>query len=195
MKLSAWAKKQGISYRTAHRWFKDGKIPHKTEQMPSGTIIVHEETSVKKNMSVAIYARVSSYDRKDSLLGQIERCTSFANSKGLSITKIYKEIASGMNDNRPKLMKMLEEKHDIIIVEHKDRLTRFGFNYIEKLLLQQGKEIFVLNRDKEDETDLMKDMISIVTSFCCRLYGMRRGQNKASKIRKEMIETKDECQQ
>ena len=94
-----------------------------------------------------------------------------------------------MNDKRPKLLALLESKPTHIIVEHKDRLTRFGFNYLEILLKQQNCQILVLNRDSEDETDLIKDMISIVTSFCCRLYGMRRGQNKAAKIKLELSRT------
>lgn len=187
MKLSEWAKKQGITYRSAFSWFQQGKIPYKVEQMPSGTIIVHDETPLNKKQNVIIYSRVSTYERKECLNGQIERCTNFANGKGLEVNKIYKEIASGMNDKRPKLMNLLESQPTHIIVEHKDRLTRFGFNYLEKLLNQQGCEILVLNRDKEDETDLMKDFISIITSFCCRLYGIRRGKNKAKKVKEEII--------
>jgi putative resolvase len=186
MKLSDWAEQQGITYLTAFRWFQAGKMPCKVEQMPSGTIIVYDNIREEKETKVVIYARVSSHERKNGLDGQIERCTTFANAKGLEVRKVYKEIASGMNDKRPKLTKLLESKPTHIIVEHKDRLTRFGFNYIELLSKQQGCEILVLNRDTEDETDLVKDLISIVTSFCCRLYGMRRGQNKAKQIKQEL---------
>lgn len=187
MKLSEWARKQGISYKTAHRWFKEDKLPCEAEQMPTGTIIVKEKIKTSSiNNKVMIYTRVSTYERKDCLIEQVNRCTDFANGRGLEVNKIYKEVASGMNDKRPKLMKLLESKPTHIIVEHKDRLTRFGFNYLEKLLNQQGCEILVLNRDKEDETDLMKDLVSIITSFCCRLYGLRRGQNKAKLIKEEL---------
>jgi putative resolvase len=186
MKLSDWAKKQGITYRTAFSWFQAGKIPHKVEQMPTGTIIVHENIESNRKKFVVIYSRVSTYERKDCLIGQVDRCTTFANGKGLEINKVYKEIASGMNDKRTKLMKLLDTKPTHIIVEHKDRLTRFGFNYLEKLLNQQGCQILVLNRDNEDETDLMKDLVSIITSFCCRLYGMRRGKNKAQIMKAEL---------
>lgn len=186
MKLSTWAKKQGISYKTAHKWFQEDKIPYKTEQMPTGTIIVHDDTKEQKTTKVCIYSRVSTYERKSCLDGQVERCTIFANAQGLQIDKIYKEIASGMNDKRTKLMQMLDEKPTHIIIEHKDRLTRFGFNYLEKLLNQQGCTILILNKEIEDEKDLMKDLILIITSFCCRLYGLRRGQNKAKKLKQEL---------
>ena len=81
---------------------------------------------------------------------------------------------------------MLDSQPTTIVVEHKDRLTRFGFNYLDQLLPRLGCELIVINRDAIDENDLMKDLVSIITSFCCRLYGLRRGHNKAKIIRKEL---------
>jgi predicted site-specific integrase-resolvase len=188
MKLSEWAKSQGISYRTAHRWFKAGKLPVDSYQSDTSTIIVNPiKTKPISNKLIVIYCRVSSHEKKDDLLRQIDRCLKYSESKGYSITKIYKEIGSGMNDNRTQLIKMLTSKPDIIIVENKDRLTRFGFNYLNTLLNLNNQEIDVINHDEISENDLMKDLISIITSFCCRLYGMRRGYNKAKNI-KESIE-------
>lgn len=184
MKLSVWAKSQGISYKTAHNWFKNNKLPVKSYQTDSGTIIIEPNISEtnKDNNLVAIYSRVSSNDKKDDLNRQVDRCKEFCFNKGLEVDKVYKEIASGMNDNRKELNKLLDIKYKYIVVEHKDRLTRFGFNYLETLLNRLGTEIIVINRDKEDETDLIKDFISIITSYCCRLYGMRRCKNKKEKI-------------
>ena len=150
MKLSDWAKKQGITYRTAYNWFKSGKLPCPSEQLSTGTIIVHPEKEVKTS-NVVIYTRVSSYDRRDSLEGQVTRCEEFARSRGLEVHKVVKEIASGMNDSRPKLTKILESSPTTIIVENKDRLTSYGFNYLELLLKQQGCDILVLNRDTNRE--------------------------------------------
>lgn len=188
MKLSTWAKSQGITYKTAYNWFKSDKLPVKATQTETGTIIVHSDANINtyNDVRVVIYARVSSYDRKDCLIGQVHRCTEFANARGLEISKVYKEVASGMNDKRTRLTQLLQSRPTTIVVEHKDRLTRFGFNYLELLLKQQGCEVLVLNRDKEDEADLMKDLVSIITSFCCRLYGLRRGQNKANKMKEEL---------
>lgn len=184
MKLSVWAKSQGVSYKTAHTWFKNNKLPVKSYQTASGTIIIEPNISEtnKENDLIAIYSRVSSNDKKDDLNRQVERCKEFCFNKGFEVNKVYKEVASGMNDNRKELNKLLEIKYKHIIVEHKDRLTRFGFNYLETLLKRLGTEIIVINRDKEDETDLIKDFISIITSYCCRLYGMRRCKNKKEKI-------------
>lgn len=189
MKLSAWAKKQGISYLTAYRWFKDGKIAGAV-QYDSGTILVPEQDNFSQEKSAnrcVIYCRVSSQSQKKDLISQVERCENFASSRGLTVEKVYREVASGMNDKRGELIRMLDARPQVILVENKDRLTRFGFNYLEVLLAKLGCKIVVIHETKEDERDLMKDLVSVITSFCCRLYGLRRGKNKVSKI-KEVLD-------
>ena len=183
MKLSEWAKLQGVHYQTAWRWWKAGKLPVSATQMPSGTVIIDTTTSTKK---VVIYSRVSSLAKKADLERQIKRCEDFCVANGYQIDKIYKEIASGMNDNRKQLNKLFDANPSTIIVEHRDRLTRFGFNYIEKLLLKANCNIIVINRDAIQEDDLMKDLVAIITSFCCRLYGLSKSTNKIKKL-KEII--------
>jgi putative resolvase len=162
-------------------------IPN-SRKLPTGTILVDEEWAPVPSGSdgVDIYCRVSSHNKRDDLERQAQRCVEFCSANGLSIRKVTKEVASGMNDKRPKLVKLLESCPSHIVVEHKDRLTRFGFNYFEKLLPKTGCRITVINRDHEDEADLMKDMVAIVTSYCCRLYGIRRGKNKSKRI-KELL--------
>ena len=66
-----------------------------------------------------------------------------------------------------------------IVVEHKDRLTRFGFNYIKDLW---HGEIVMINEVVEDESDLMQDFVSLVTSFTARLYGRRRSKRQTEKL-------------
>lgn len=179
MKLSQWAKLKGISYVTAYRLAKSNKIEG-LQILPTGTILVNETILPKTNINV-IYARVSSHSRKNELQYQVDRISSFANLNGYQIHHVYKEIASGMNDNRTQLWKMLNSNPSTIFIENKDRLTRFGFNYLKNLLEKLNIKIVVLNVDT-DETDLIKDLVSVITSFCCRLYGMRRGYNKAKNI-------------
>ena len=140
----------------------------------------------QSNETTILYCRVSNHSRRNELNYQVERCEAFALSKGWSITKEYKEVASGMNDNRKELWKAIDSKPTRIIVENKDRLTRFGFNYLERLLQKQGTEIVVINESEEDKDDLIKDLCSIIYSFCARLYGMRRAKNKSDKV-KEII--------
>ena len=190
MKLSTYAKKLGISYRTAWEWFKEGKVKgaYKTE---SGTIIVPEE-KLPKGEYVIIYARVSSSENKSNLNSQAERLVNYAIAKGYQINEVVKEIGSGVNDNRRKLQRILSGgKATTIVVEHKDRLTRFGYNYLDTLLSQRGCKIEVVNLSNEDKEDLMQDLISIITSFCARYYGLRRSKRKTEKIIKELKDDKE----
>ena len=116
---------------------------------------------------------------KENLQRQNERLESYATSFGYNTVYSIKEIGSGMNDSRTKLSKLLmQDDWDVLIVENKDRLTRFGFNYIELLLNKQGKKIVVVNETNDDKTDLMQDLISVVYSFSARMYGLRRKKNK-----------------
>jgi len=111
----------------------------------------------------------------------------YASAKGYKIYKTIKEIGSGLNDKRQKLQQILEDDNwNILIVEHKDRLTRFGFNYLDLLLKKQGKTIEVINESKEEKEDLMDDFVSVITSFCARLYGQRRNKRKTEKLIQEL---------
>jgi predicted site-specific integrase-resolvase len=74
-----------------------------------------------------------------------------------------------------------------IVVEHRDRLTRFGFNYIQQLW---NGEIIVINEVDGDEKDLMQDFVSLVTSFTARLYGRRRSKRRTEQLIKELQEEK-----
>lgn len=184
MKLSVWAKKIGLSYRGAYRLFEQGKIPG-AYQLETGTIIVPEENQKTKNEWNIVYARVSSSENRKNLDSQADRVSQFCNAKGWIVHEVVKECASGLNDKRPKLEKIFRErKATKIIVEHADRLTRFGFNYME--VLYPECEFVVINKSMEDEEDLMKDFASLVTSFCARLYGKRRSKRKTEELIREL---------
>ncbi len=184
MKLSAWAKQQGITYQAAWKWWKAGKLPVDAEQMPSGTIIVKEQKTAQG--SVALYARVSSHDQKKDLDGQLGRLSAFATSKGWSVEQAVTEIGSGLNGHRPKLMKLLSDPGvSIIVVEHRDRLMRFGSEYVESSLRAQGRQLVVVDQS-ELKDDLVQDMIEVLTSFCARLYGRRSAANKAKRALEAM---------
>lgn len=186
IKLSQFAKDNNITYKTAYSWVVNNLMPNKIEYSPSGSIFVVIEEDSINNKPCYIYSRVSTHTKKDDLLRQVDRCKAFCEAKGLSVEKIYKEVGSGMNDNRSQLVKLLNQPIGTIIVEHKDRLTRFGFNYIETLYTKLGGSIVVINKDETEEHDLMKDLVSVITSFCCRLYGMRRGYNKANELKNKI---------
>lgn len=187
MKLKQYAEELGISYGTALNWFHAGKIPQ-AYQLDTGTIIVPNETKHPKpeRFKTVIYARVSSNEqRKTNLETQAKRMSEFAEANGWQVDKVVKEVGSGLNDERKKLISVLEDPTvKRIVVEHKDRLTRFGFNYLETLAKLQGFEIIVANKTLDnDKDDLMADFTAIITSFCARLYSKRRGKNKAKDLK------------
>lgn len=184
MKLSAWAKKAGITYRTAWQLFKGGNLPCKAYQLAIGTVIVEENEA--KSQRVALYARVSSSDQKKDLLTQLDRLAGFANAAGHQVHSAITEVGSGLNGKRPKLLKLLEDNSiDTIIIEHRDRLVRFGFEYIEATLRAQGRRIIIMDARELDD-DLVRDMTVILTSFCARLYGKRAARRKAAKALEAM---------
>ncbi len=192
MKLIDYAHKMGISYRTAWRWYKAGKIPGK--QMDTGTILVFEDEQELSSTSrkVAVYTRVSSAENKSNLDSQAERLISYCAAKGYQVAKVVKEIGSGVNESRPKLLALLEDTSImLIVVEHKDRLSRFGVRYIETLLRVQGRQLEVVNESANDKEDLLADFTAILYSFCTRMYGLRRAKRKTEKI-VQQLQAKDE---
>ena len=150
-KLGDYAKKFNVTYRTAWNRFNKGLIENAFKDELGNILIPIKSIETNKYTKVALYARVSSNDAKENLERQLTRLKEFAVSNGFIIESETKEIASGLNDSRPKLGKILtNDGWDVLIVENKDRLTRFGFNYIETLLKTKGKEILVINRTEDN---------------------------------------------
>ena len=184
IKLSEWAKINHYGYNGAYKLFKRGGIKNAYQDNITGTILVElDDVELKEEYNV-VYARVSSSENKSNLDSQAERVSQFCNANGWVVHEVVKECASGLNDSRPKLQKILKEnKATRIVVEHKDRLTRFGFEYIKTLF---NGEIIIINEVIEEQNDLMQDFVSLVTSFCSRLYGQRRSKRKTEQLIKEL---------
>lgn len=177
----------GVSVRTLWRRINDGSLL--VERSSTGRVFVNLEEEQTSLLNVCIYARVSSSENKDNLERQKERLVSYCNAKGYKVSKIITEIGSGLNDERKKLESILMDKSiNLIVVEHKDRLARFGLNYIQKLLELDNRKIEIINPQTNDEDDLMQDFVSIITSFTARLYGRRRSKRLTEKIIKEVSE-------
>jgi len=171
MKLSVWAKEQGISYKTAWRWWKAGTMPVPVVQLPSGTVIVHESKVI--GGGVALYARVSSAEQKTDLDRQLARLLEFAIAQKMPIVASVKEIGSGLDGQRKGMMRLLGNAQvQTILVEHRDRLMRFGFEYVESALAAQGRKIVVMQ---------VRDLHEVIVSMCSRLYGKRSAKNRAQK--------------
>ena len=183
IKTSQYAQMFNQKRPTVTKHFHAGLIPGYQDET-TGTIFL-ENPNYKKNKNknkAILYARVSSTTNKASLDGQIERMRSYAASKGYIIVDEVKEIASGINDHRPKLRKLFKRNdYGILIAEHRDRLTRFGYYYISDLLKEKGVDVEIINRLDDTNKEMLDDFISIVTSFCHRLYGRNR-KKKTEKI-------------
>ncbi len=181
MKLSVWAKDQGISYKTAWRWWKAGIMPVPVEQLASGTVIVHEVKPIGTKGNVALYARVSSADQKNDLDRQLGRLLEYAVAHKMPVVDSVKEIGSGLNGHRKGMMRLLANGDiQTILVEHRDRLMRFGFEYVESSLSAQGRKIVVIDTE-ELADDVVRDLHEVIVSMCARLYGKRSAKNRAQK--------------
>lgn len=179
MRLSQYAKQLNVTYKTAYRWWKAGKLD--AYQLDTGTVIVREPLS--QATGIALYARVSSMGQKDDLERQVQRLKDYAAAKGYQVTKEVTEIASGLNDSRPKLEKLLADTSiGIIVVENRERLTRFGSHYIETLLQAQGRRVEMIFQSETGD-ELVDDFVAVITSMAARISGRRQSKRWAEKIK------------
>ena len=175
----------GISYRTFKRWVAGGKIH--VVRTPSGRIrIPYSEVErilgrkpEAKEIRAVIYARVSSSDQKSDLERQIQYLAQYCSAKGYRVVDVLSDVASGLNTGRKGLLKLFDyvvnKQVDVVVVTYKDRLTRFGFEYLEYFFKQYGVRIDVVYGEEPEDAyqELVEDLIAIVTSFAGKLYGMR----------------------
>ena len=183
LKTSQYAHMFNQKRPTVTKHFHEGLIPGYQDPV-TGTIYLDNPNYKKNNNKnkVILYARVSSRNNLPSLDGQIQRMRDYSAAKGYIVVDEVKEIASGLNDHRPKLRKLFKrDDYGILLSEHRDRLTRFGFYYIKDLLNEKGVEVKTINEVGDNDKEMMDDFISIVTSFCHRLYGRNR-KKKTEKI-------------
>ena len=169
-----------------HRRYKLSDI----ECMSSTDIVIEKETN-----RAAIYARVSTSDQKKhgDLQRQIGRLSEEAVKRGYNIVSIFEEVASGMNDKRSKLHKLMdlavERKIDIVLIEHKDRLTRFMFEYLVKFF--SSYDVVIVWTDdvlvnKSFEQELTEDILSLMATFSARIYSKRAKENRKKKQQNEV---------
>jgi predicted site-specific integrase-resolvase len=187
MKLSEYARQVGVTYRTAWNGYHAGKL--RGYQTPTGTIILQEEAEQVplREKRVAIDTRVSAAENRPNLDSQAERLLAYCAATGYVVSQVVKEVGSAMNDQRPKLLKLLSEPAvEGIVVEHTDRLTRFGFSYIETLLAGQGRRVEVINLAPDETEDLLADLTAMIYSSLARLYGRRRAKRQTEKITAEL---------
>lgn len=176
------------------RWLREGKVPAiKSDTgrwyIPADWIASQtlESPAVAASNRCAIYARESSSENQAALQAQLDGLTQYAQARGYQIIHAVTDIASGLNDDRPKLHALLKRRDfDVLLVEHKERLTRFGFRWFETLC---PFRIEVVNLAEARVNDLMEDLVAILASFAARLYGQRRGRKKTHAVIRALRDT------
>ena len=168
-------------YRTrgGHRRYKESDVAKLKGEMPDDS---------KQHLAV-IYSRVSSHDQKQKgdLDRQKIRNMDYCVEQGYKIVATFEECSSGMNDNRPKLKALIEAaqkgKFTKIVIEHKDRLTRFNYKMYEFFFKQLGVDIVCVEQvlPKSFEAELVEDMLALIATFSAKIYGKRSHQNKKRK--------------
>ncbi len=178
MKLTDWARQTGIHPKTARRWFHQGTLPISARQLSTGTILVDAQPEAN-GAGAALYARVSSWDQKADLDRQLGRLRAWAARAGLTVVRAEAEVGSGLIGRRRRLMRLLADPTiATIVVEHRDRLARFGVEYLEATLRAQGRRVVMIDPG-ETTDDLVRETVDALTAFCARLYGRRSARNRA----------------
>ena len=181
-----YRKKYGITSQHLYALQKANKI--NVRKLFDRTLLIEDNNSEDK--SVAVYARVSTTKQKQDLNNQIKFLKQYSISKGMNPIYVFSDIASGMNENRKGLNELIdriiEGKISKVIISHKDRLSRFGYGYLENLFNRFGAEIETVNleddKEKSFQDELTEDLIFIIHHFSMKLYGNRRNKCKEIEI-------------
>ena len=179
----------GVTAQTLRNWDKEGKL--KPTYVKSNGYRYYSEESIlaytqerktKKNLNVIGYARVSSKKQSDDLERQVNNIKEYLSPKYESFD-IITDIGSGINYNKPGLLKLIEKINkkevDLIVILYKDRLLRFGFELVEHFANLNNVKIEVLDKvDKNQDQELVEDLVQIITVFSCKIQGKRKSKTK-----------------
>lgn len=183
-KPQEFAEMIGVSVKTLQRWDNEGKLkayrtPTDRRYYTHKQYVDYMGDGKSKHGKTVIYTRVSTTNQKDDLQNQVEFLKQYANAKGIIVDEIFEDIDSGLNYNRKKWNKLIENcllgLVKTVIIAHKDRFIRFGYEWFERFLKSNGVEIIVVNNERTSpEQELVNDLISIIHVFSCRIYGLRK---------------------
>ena len=179
--LTAWGRLYGFDKATTARMHHAGKLPPELqiEQLPNRRYYV--VVPAENDGRCVVYARVSSGDQKEDLDRQVGRVVEWATQRGYRPDEVVKEIGSGLKGNRRWLRRVIADPTvKVIVAEHRERLCRFGFEYLEAALAGRGARIVVMDQG-EVEDDLVRDATEVMTSLCARLYGRRSAKRRAER--------------
>ena len=182
-KQKDFAELLGVSVKTLQRWDREGTLKANRTPTDRRYYTYNQYLQFKgidtenDTRQVVIYARVSTRDQKDDLQNQVSFLRQFCNARGMIVDQCIEEYGSGLNYNRKKwnqlLDEVMEQKIKTIIVTHKDRFIRFGYDWFEKFCMKFNTTI-VNNEELSPQEELVQDIVSILHVFSCRLYGFRK---------------------
>ncbi len=182
MRLTDWGRQFGLSTRAFWQMYRDGRLPEGLVVEKVGKLLyVRVPDDELPADRVVLYACVSSSDQAFDLVRQSERLQVFARKQGWSDFEVVMETGSGLNGKRSKLLRVLRlPGRTRIVVEHRERLTGFGFELLEASLVGRGGGVVVMD-DEELEDDLVRDVTEVLTLLCARLYGRRSAARRAQR--------------
>ena len=187
VKLSVWARAHGLTSRSARQMMSFGSLPAELDPVKIGRHWFVRQPDGDRLRTV-LYARVSSADQRADLDRQKLRLLEYAQHHRIQVDEVIVEVGSGLDGSRRKLLGALSKPGlGIVLVEHRDRLARFGFELVDALLRSRGGGVVVVE-DREVDDDLVRDMTEVLTSLCARLYGRssarRRAERAVAAVRK-----------
>ena len=179
----------GVLVKTLQRWDRDGiwkanRTPTDRRYYTYDQYLQFKGIKTKNDRrDIVIYARVSTRNQKDDLQNQVDFFKQFCNAKGMIVNQCIEDFGSGLNYNRKKWNKLLDDvmgnKIKTIVITNKDRFIRFGYDWFEKFCEKfNTKIIIVKNETLSPKEELVQDMIAILHEFSCRLYGLRKYKNQ-----------------
>jgi predicted site-specific integrase-resolvase len=182
-RINEFASRIGRSTQTVRRWEREGKITAK--RLPSGQRYF-DESDVRAMMggapdkkNIVVYCRVSSAGQKDDLASQFAAMETYCLAGAIPVDVWIQEIGGGMNFKRKQFLNLVDriQRGEIkkLIIAHKDRLMRFGFELFNHIAIENGCEIVVVNQESlSPQQEMVEDLMAIVHTFSCRLYGMQK---------------------
>ncbi len=190
--IKQFALRINVSITTLRRWDKSGKLIAK--RRPSGHRY-YDESDVREILNLTpldkrktvVYCRVSSYGQKDDLASQVAAMETYCLNKGVAVDEWIEEIAGGMDFKRKKFLSIISRIYkgeiNYLLVAHKDRLARFGFDLIQFIADENGCKIEVINQESlSPQQEMVEDLLAIVQTFSCRLDGLRKYKKTLKKV-------------
>ena len=192
----------GVSVKTLQRWDREGileanRTPTDRRYYTYDQYLQFKGIKTQNDIrQVVIYARVSTKNQKDDLQNQVSFLRQFCNARGIIVDQCMEEYGSGLNYNRKKWNKLLDEvmeqKIKTIIVTHKDRFVRFGYDWFEKFCMKFHTTIVIVNNEELSlQEELVQDIVSILHVFSCRLYGLRKYKKQIERDEEIVKELQD----